>query len=154
MAQIYVTMERPIGAPAERVYSYIADYRQHHPTFLPPNFLNFAVEEGGVGAGTVFRFTSRAGGRTRAFHMDVAEPEPGRVLTEADRNSSIVTTWTVTPTGDTCRVRIETRWRGARGIGGFFERLFAPRMLRRVYEDELGRLDRYARTQASTAGDR
>jgi hypothetical protein len=44
-------------------------------------------------------------------------------------------------------VRIETRWQGARGIGGFFERLFAPRFLRRLYADELDRLDRHARSQ-------
>ena len=71
------------------------------------------------------------------------------MLTESDQLSTLVTTWTVTPTGDTCRVRIETRWRGARGIGGFFERLFAPRVLRKLYADELGRLDRYARSQGS-----
>jgi hypothetical protein len=29
---------------------------------------------------------------------------------------------------------------------GFFERLFAPRVLRRLYAEELERLDRYART--------
>ena len=57
----------------------------------------------------------------------------GEVMTETDRNSSIVTTWTVTPDGQRCRVRIETRWRGARGIGGFFERLFAPRVMRKIY---------------------
>lgn len=30
--------------------------------------------------------------------------------------------------------------------GGLFQRLFAPRVLRRIYADELERLDRYART--------
>ena len=150
MAEIYVLAEQPIGAPAERVYEYIADHRQHHPRFLPPNFHDYNVEQGGVGAGTVVRFKSTAARRTREFLMDVAEPEPGRVITESDRNSSIVTTWTVTPEGQRCRVRIETRWRGARGIGGFFERLFAPRVLRKIYADELGRLDRYARTQPNT----
>jgi hypothetical protein len=147
MAEIYVVAEQPIGAPANRVYEFIADHRQHHPRFLPPNFTNYQVEQGGVGTGTLVRFTSTAARRTREFLMDVAEPEPGRVITESDRNSSIVTTWTVTPAGDTCRVRIETRWRGAQGIGGFFERLFAPRVLRKIYADELGRLDRYARLQ-------
>ena len=78
----------------------------------------------------------------------MAEPEPGRVLTESDLNSSLVTTWTVTPEGAGSRVRIETTWQGASGIGGFFERLFAPRVLRRLYADELARLDAYAREQA------
>ena len=44
-------------------------------------------------------------------------------------------------------MRIETVWEGAGGVGGFFERLFAPRVLERLYADELQRLDRYARDQ-------
>ena len=68
------------------------------------------------------------------------------MLTESDTGSSLVTTWTVTPEGRDSRVRIRTRWQGAGGVGGFFERLFAPRVLRGIYADELERLDRYART--------
>ncbi len=34
---------------------------------------------------------------------------------------------------------------GAGGVGGVFERLFAPRVLHRIYDDELSRLDAYAR---------
>ena len=34
---------------------------------------------------------------------------------------------------------------GAGGIGGVLERVFAPRMLRAIITDELGRLDAYAR---------
>jgi hypothetical protein len=86
-----------------------------------------------------------AGGRARSFRMRVEEPEPGRVLTESDERSSMVTTWVVSPEGPGCRVRLETRWRGAGGVGGLFERLFAPRVLRRLYAEELERLDRYAR---------
>jgi hypothetical protein len=33
-------------------------------------------------------------------------------------------------------VRIESRWQGAAGVGSFFERLFAPRVLRRIYADD------------------
>ena len=36
---------------------------------------------------------------------------------------------------------------GAGGVGGVFERLFAPRVLRRLYDDELSRLDTYAQQQ-------
>jgi hypothetical protein len=46
-------------------------------------------------------------------------------------------------------VRLETSWDGAGGIGGFFERAFAPRVMRGIYDDELGRLDEYARGQPS-----
>jgi len=48
-------------------------------------------------------------------------------------------------------VLISTIWNGTGGVGGFFERLFAPRVLRRMYADELTRLDRYAREQAAAA---
>jgi hypothetical protein len=70
------------------------------------------------------------------------------VITESDTTSSLITTWTVTPAGDWSRVRIETRWDGAKGVGGFFERLFAPPAIRRIYNDQLRRLDRYARQQS------
>jgi hypothetical protein len=77
--------------------------------------------------------------------MKVAEPEPGRVLTESDTYSSMVTTTTVTAQGSMSLVQISTAWEGAGGIGGFFERLFAPRVMRGIYADELERLDAYAR---------
>jgi uncharacterized protein YndB with AHSA1/START domain len=147
MAPIRVSAERTIEAPADRVYGYIADMREHHPRFLPPAFSDFNVESGGVGAGTVIRFKLKAGGRTREARMEVGEPEPGRVLTESDTDSSLVTTWTVEPQGEGSRVEIATTWEGAAGIGGFFERTFAPRVMRRLYTDELERLNDYARAQ-------
>lgn len=150
MAQIEVIAEADVHAPAETVYGYIADIREHHARFLPPAFSDFEVESGGVGAGTITRFKITAGGRTRSYRMRVDEPEPGRVLTETDLESSLVTTWTVTPEGDSARVRIATSWQGAGGIGGFFERLFAPRVLRGLYADELARLDAYAHERAAT----
>ena len=149
MARIVVSAEGAVDAPAEAVYRYIADMREHHPHFLPPAFSDFQVESGGVGAGTVTRFKLTAGGRTREYRTKVAEPEPGRILTESDTGSSSVTTFTVSPQGAASRVRISTSWDGAGGIGGLFERMFAPRVLRGIYEDELKRLDAYARGQNS-----
>jgi len=149
VARIVVSAEGAVGAPAEAVYRYIADMREHHPHFLPPAFSDFQVESGGVGAGTVTRFKLTAGGRTREYLTKVAEPEPGRILTESDTGSSSVTTFTVSPQGAASRVRISTSWDGAGGIGGLFERMFAPRVLRGIYEDELKRLDAYARGQHS-----
>jgi len=149
VARIVVSAEGAVDAPAEAVYRYIADMREHHPHFLPPAFSDFQVESGGVGAGTVTRFKLTAGGRTREYRTKVAEPEPGRILTESDTGSSSVTTFTVSPQGAASRVRISTSWDGAGGIGGLFERMFAPRVLRGIYEDELKRLDAYARGQHS-----
>jgi uncharacterized protein YndB with AHSA1/START domain len=150
MARIVVFAEGTVGAPAEMVYRYLADMREHHPRFLPPAVSDFQVESGGVGAGTVTRFKMTAGGRTRQYRMHIAEPEPGQVLTESDMASSAVTSFTVTPQGAVSRVRISTAWDGAGGIGGLFERMFAPRALRAIYTDELKRLDAYARERRST----
>jgi hypothetical protein len=147
VAIVLAAAEGTVNAPADKVYGYIADMREHHPRFLPPAFSDFQVESGGVGAGTITRFKVTAGGRSREYQMTVAEPERGRVLTESDTGSSLVTKTTVTPQGDASRVEISTTWQGAGGIGGFFERIFAPRALRGIYEDELRRLDAYAREQ-------
>jgi hypothetical protein len=82
MGKINVSAEGTVAAPAETVYGYIADMREHHPKFLPPAFSEFTVESG--------------------------------------------------------------------GIGGFFERTVAPRVMRGIYLDELTRLDEYARAQATS----
>jgi uncharacterized protein YndB with AHSA1/START domain len=149
MAPIIVSAERTIAAPAAEVYGYFADMREHHPRFLPPAFSDFQVDSGGIGAGTVTRFKVTAGGRTRQYQMTVAEPDPGRVMTESDESSSLVTTTTVTPHGDAASlVKIATTWDGAPGIGGVFERIFAPRVMRGIYADELNRLDVYARERS------
>jgi uncharacterized protein YndB with AHSA1/START domain len=147
MAKIVVSAERTVEAPADAVYRYVADMREHHPRYLPAAFSDFQVESGGTGAGTVTRFKVTAGGRTREYRMRVDEPEPGRVLTESDTGSSLVTTTTVSPQGGASLVQISTSWNGAGGVGGFFEKMFAPRAMRAIYTDELERLDAYAREQ-------
>src|SRR5688500_18609403 len=116
MATIRVSVEEQIHAPAEQVYRYIADYRTHHPAFLPPAFTNFTVEEGGVGAGTIVHFDLKSGGRTRTFRQRVSEPDPGRVLVETTIDTRNSTTFTVTPENETSRVRITTEYEGERGI--------------------------------------
>jgi len=146
---VVTSAERSIDAPADQVYGYLADMHQHQ-RFLPPAFSDFQVEQGGVGAGTVTRFKITAGGRTRSYRMQVSEPVPGRTLVETDTGSSLVTTFNVTPNGDKSLVSIATSWDGAGGIGGFFERTFAPRAMQRLYLDELDRLNAYA-TEHRTA---
>ena len=147
MAEMRIEAEREIGAPADRVYGVIADYQRHHPKFLPPAFSDYRVESGGVGAGTVVSFRLKVGGRSQAYRSDIAEPDPGRVLTERDRATGALTTFTVTPAGTGSRVRIETVWQGASGVAGWIERLLAPRLLGELYADELTHLDHYARQQ-------
>ena len=146
MAKVVASAERGIDAPADEVYGYLADMHQHQ-RFLPPAFSDFQVEQGGVGAGTVTSFKITAGGRTRSYQMHVSEPVPGQTLVEEDAGSSLTTTFNVTPHEGRSRVSITTSWDGASGIGGFFERTFAPRALRRLYLDELDRLNAYAAGQ-------
>jgi ribosome-associated toxin RatA of RatAB toxin-antitoxin module len=154
VSEIRVSAEAPVGAPAELVYRLIADYREHHPKFLPPAFTDLVVEKGGVGAGTVFSMKMKAFGQTTHSRMTVSEPEPGRVLVEADADpsSDLTTVFTVEPAGAASRVRFDTRWHPKGGIAGLMERWLAPRFLRGVYADELRRLDAYAREQVGDRG--
>ena len=46
-------------------------------------------------------------------------------------------------------VRIETRWSPQRGVAGLLERLFAPRMIGKVYDEELRKLEAYAARRAA-----
>ena len=149
MSTVTAAATRTVDAPAVVVFRCLSDFREHHHRFLPPAFSNFDVEEGGTGEGTVVSFSVTAGGRSRRYRMRVTVTEPGRVLVERDSGSSLVTTFTLTPEGDRTQVRIETTWKGAGGVGGFFERMFAPGAMKRIYDDELTRLDVYARKLAA-----
>ncbi len=135
---------RVVDAPADVVYHCLANYRAHHRPdgFLPPAFTDLQVLRGGIGAGTVFRFTLRAGGRTRTRTQVVTEPCPGRVLVEQGKGER--TTFTVEPRGEQALVRIETVLR-ARALERLLLPLLAPLVLRPLYLDELRRLERYAR---------
>jgi hypothetical protein len=146
MPQHRVAVERTIPAAPSSIYTIIRDYRNHHPKILPDAFRDFTIETGGIGAGTIFTAVLKTGGRTRKFRMEVQEPQPGHRLQERDLNSSLVTTFFVqpAPSAGGSIVRIETTWTGAKGIQGLFERLFAPRVMRKLYEDELERLESYA----------
>ena len=150
--QITAAAERTIDAPAAHVYRIIRDFRQHHPNILPPQFSDFEIEVGGVGAGTVHRFRMTLGGRTSDYRVRVGEPQPGRMLIESDASRRMLTTFTVDPEPfGGSRVRIHTRWY-TDGFAGLVERLVAPLLLARVYREELSLLDRYARGELAVAG--
>ena len=143
MSQVVATAEHVVRAPSEQVIAALADYADVRPRLLPEQFSDYRVESGGQGAGTRvhWRFAATSK-RVRDQLLTVTEPIPG-TLVESDANSSMVTTWTVHPAdAGATTVRVRTTWNGAGGIGGFFERTFAPKGLRRVYAEILGRLDR------------
>jgi uncharacterized protein YndB with AHSA1/START domain len=141
--QIHVDLERTIPAPPARVHAALADYRGRE-RILPASYLGYRVEEGGEGAGTVVSYRLRAGRRERPYRMEVAEPTPGVTLIERDRGSSLVTTWILSPTASATatNLRLSTVWEGHGGLGGFFERTFAPRGLRRIHGELLDNLTR------------
>ena len=64
----------------------------------------------------------------------------------------ILTTITVEPWNDGARVRFDTVLEDG-GLQGLLTRLFAPRLIAPLYEDELDRLERLAKShQAVDAG--
>lgn len=136
MSKIQVKNERVIKAQPEKVYDVIKDYKAKRPLFLTPNFLDYQVEKGGKGDGTVVSYRLQAARRERPYRMQVSEVAPGQSIQERDTNSSLVTTWTVTPVenGQQTKVSIVTDWEGGQGVGGFFERTFAPTGLHRIYD--------------------
>ena len=76
--------------------------------------------------------------------------DAGKIPAQEHNGSSLVTKTRVTPQGSISLVEIPTTWDGAGGIGGFFERLFAPRVMRGIYADELERIDACARQHCDT----
>jgi hypothetical protein len=138
MAQVTATANKTIDAAPERVLEFLRDYNQSRPSILPDSYSRYRVEEGGTGAGTVFSYHFKSGPTERDFRLRSEDSESGVI--ERDELSSFSTTWKVVPSANGSRVTIETSWVGGSGIGGFFERLFAPMGLRRVYGEMLERL--------------
>jgi uncharacterized protein YndB with AHSA1/START domain len=123
--------ERTIDAPAERVRAALADYEKVRPAILTDHYRDYRVEAGGQGGGTRVHWLLQATSkRVRDQLVEVSTPADDRIV-EKDANSSMVTTWTVTP--DRSVVAVESSWTGASGIGGFFERTFAPKGLQRIH---------------------
>lgn len=153
MSRLHVYAARTIRARAEVVYPLIADYRDGHPRILPsPPFGRLFVEEGGLGEGTVIRFSMTAFGTTTTTRARITEPDPGRVLVETIIGGSTVTTFSVMPFADgTCRVSIETDHEPS-GIRGIIERLAMPRFLTGLYHRELEQLERVARSTLEKTG--
>jgi hypothetical protein len=146
MGQVTSTAERVIDAPVADVRAALTDYETVRPQILTDEFSEYRVESGGHGAGTRVHWKLAATKRrTRDCLVDVVESIDGSLI-ERDANSSMVTTWLVEPDqAGRSRVRSTTAWEGAGGVGGVFERIFAPKGLARIYEGVLANLDRVVR---------
>lgn len=145
MGTVTATARRTIDAPLERVLEWLRDYHTR-AGILTDNYTEFRVEAGGVGAGTIIAYHFAAGGRERDYRLTVEEEgdETSPRLIERDELSSYVSEWTVTPAGAGATVTVTARWNGAGGIGGFFEGIFAPLGLRRIFDQMLGNLAAHA----------
>ena len=146
-----IIAERRLAAPPELLYLCLANYRDHHRPdgFLPPAFSDFEVTRGRRRApGPKRAGPSTTGGRPRTIRATITEPEPGHTLLETAEG--VETTFTVDPAPDGAVVRFETVIDDP-GLQGVLTRLFAERLLRPVYEDELTRLEDYATRLARQA---
>ncbi|MGW7351547.1 SRPBCC family protein [Streptomyces sp. NPDC054784] len=142
MGQVEAATQREIKAKPEDVFGALADYAGTRGKVLPQHFSEYEVREGGDGEGTLVHWKLQATSkRVRDCLLDVTEPADGE-LVEKDRNSSMVTTWRVTPGTEAgaSRVTVTTVWDGAGGIGGFFEKTFAPKGLARIHDEVLANL--------------
>jgi Polyketide cyclase / dehydrase and lipid transport len=138
MGTVRASASKPIKAARGQVLEFLRDYRDARPQILTENYTAYRVERGGEGTGTVVAYHFAAGGRERDYRLEVQESDGA--LYERDQLSSFVATWTVAPGADGSVVTLEASWNGAGGIGGFFEGLFAPLGLRRIFGEVLDRL--------------
>jgi hypothetical protein len=140
MPTIHAEVSELINASPEQIFAVLSDYHAGHRSILPkPYFASLHVEQGGQGAGTVFRVKMDVYGAKREYRMTVSEPVPGRVLAETDPDAGVTTIFTVEPVGvgSQSQVTIATDSRTASGIRGLLERLLNPAIMRRIYREEL-----------------
>ena len=139
MSRVVAKASRALQAPPDRVLEFLRDYRENRPRILTDNWSAYRVEQGGRGEGTIYAYHFTAGRRERDYRLHVSE-RAGR-LEEQDQGSTFVSTWSVEPATSGSLVTIESSWQGAGGIGGFFERRFAPGGLHRIYTQVLSALE-------------
>jgi hypothetical protein len=146
--------ENVIDARPNAVYQVLADYTTHHPRIMPASlFSNLEVETGGVGTGTMFHITLRTAGKEQRLHMEVAEPEPGQILTETNLDTGVVTVFTVAPLNGETRTfaRISSEWETDPGLRGLVDRFVAPVLMRRIFAKQLQELSRYMQSTEAPA---
>lgn len=137
-----VEMSQVIHATPDVIWRVLTDYRVAHPQILPkPYFASLEVEQGGQGAGTVFRVMMEVMGSKQTQRMTVSEPEPGRVLVEEDPEAGVRTSFTVNRVEGGSLVTIATEWRAKPGLVGLGERLLNPPITRRIYKKQLALLE-------------
>lgn len=141
MSTVTSTATVTIPASPQRVLAALSDYREMRPRILTDHYRDYRVAEGGDGDGTVAAWILQATSK-RSRNVQATVTVADSTVTETDANSTMVTRWAVAPAGEGSQVTVTTSWQGAGGIGGFFERLFAPRALAGIQRDVLTNLAR------------
>jgi hypothetical protein len=139
VAQVTAVAEAAVAAPPADVIAALADYTTTRPAILTDRYTDYAVLEGGTGSGTVATWRLHATEK-RVRHVVADVTADATSVVEKDRNSTLVTRFDVAASGAGSTVTVTTTWQGAGGIGGFFERTFAPKGLRRIHEELLANL--------------
>lgn len=139
MGQVSATQSIDIAATPDAVVGALADYNEARPAILPEQYRDYQVISGGNGDGTVVHWILQATSKRQRDVKATVTVTPD-TITETDANSSMVTTYTVRPSGSGSTVTTTTSWTGATGIGGFFERTFAPKGLNKIQAALLGNL--------------
>ena len=142
MGQVSAASSVLINATPEAVLAAVADYENVRGKILSSQYSGYQVLEGGQGAGTVVQWKLQAT-KSRVRDVKNAVDVAGRTVIEKDQNSSMVTNWTVAPAGPGSSVTVKTTWNGAGGIGGFFEKTFAPLGLKKIQAEVLENLKKH-----------
>jgi hypothetical protein len=139
MGQVSASSTVIVDAAPDTVLAAVADYANVRPKILSPHYSAYQVLEGGQGAGTVASWKLQAT-NSRVREVKATVDVAGHTVIEKDANSSMITNWTVAPAGEGSSVTVKTSWQGAGGIGGFFEKTFAPLGLRKIQGEVLDNL--------------
>jgi Polyketide cyclase / dehydrase and lipid transport len=139
MGQVSASSSVLINAEPATVLAAVADYQDVRPKILSSHFSDYQLVEGGKGPGTVARWKLHAT-KSRVRDVQANVDVAGHTVIEKDANSTMVSNWTVAPAGTGSTVTVKTTWQGAGGVGGFFEKLFAPLGLRKIQDEVLGNL--------------
>lgn len=139
MGQVSASSTTLLNAAPEAVLAAVSDYTGVRPKILSSQYSEYAVLEGGQGAGTVVTWKLQAT-KSRIRVIKAVVDVAGRTVIEKDQNSTLVTNWTVAPAGTGSTVTVKTSWTGAGGVKGFFEKTFAPLGLRKIQDEVLANL--------------
>ncbi|HTQ22218.1 SRPBCC family protein [Mycobacterium sp.] len=139
MGQVSAASTILVNAEPDATLAAVADYRNVRPKILSPQYSEYEVLEGGEGKGTVAKWRLQAT-KSRVRDVQVNVDVAGHTVIEKDANSSMITNWTVAPAGPGSSVTVKTTWNGAGGVGGFFEKTFAPLGLKKIQSEVLANL--------------